>query len=150
MADVAQVKKFSDVAAEQKWEAPAARDEDDEAAILAAMATVKQRDAALEAQLPATAGREAYDSSSEDEVHISLALAMTPERHSAASGQRHLSPSIFEGMNPDAWWQPAQGSCRAGLLQVPCLTPHPSPAGSRRRGPQLHPTRNHYAPQAAQ
>ena len=69
MSDVAEMKLFSDVAAEQKWEAPAAHDEDDEAAILAAMATVKQRDAALEAQISPTAGREAYDSSSDDKVH---------------------------------------------------------------------------------
>ncbi len=69
MSDIAEVKPFSDVSAEQKWEAPAAQDEDDEAAILAAMATVKQHDAALEAQLPINAGRGAFDSSSDDEVH---------------------------------------------------------------------------------
>ena len=97
MSGVAEVKLFSDVAAEQKWEAPAAQDEEDEAAILAAMATVKQRDAALEAQLPATAGREAYDSSSDDEVHKSIALARTPKRQSAASGQCRLLPSIIGG-----------------------------------------------------
>ena len=78
MSGVAEVKLFSDVAAEQKWEAPAAQDEDDEAAILAAMAAVKQRDAALEAQLSPTAGREAYDSSSDDEVHKFTASAETP------------------------------------------------------------------------
>ena len=101
------MKLLSDAAAEQKWEAPAAQDEDDEAAILAVMATVKQRDAALEAQLPASAGREAYDSSSVDEVHESIAQATTPERQSAASGQHHLSPSITGGMICDTLWQPA-------------------------------------------
>ena len=123
MSDVAEVTLFSDFAAEQKWEAPAAQDEDDEAAILAAMATVKQRDAALEAQLSPTAGREAYDSSSDDEVQELIALAETPERQSAESGHCHLSPSVTGAMNSDT----CQPEAAAALDCCESHVSHPIP-----------------------